>query len=66
MVVAARQVEVHCGAIVSTMNRVEYNENPEVTKLFLWVTAAESVVFITAGVGLLFFPGSWDRSGPGA
>ena len=38
------------------VNNAEYNEDPEITKLFLWVTAVESGVLIIAGCGLLFFP----------
>lgn len=49
-------MSVHGGTTVSLNNNVEYNDNPDITKLFLWVTAVESGVLIIAGAGLLFFP----------
>ena len=35
---------------------VMYTENPEITRLFLWVITVESFVLLVAGGGLLFFP----------
>lgn len=41
---------------VASKGKDMYNDNPEITKLFLWVTAVESFVLLVAGGGLLFFP----------
>ena len=32
------------------------NENPEITRLLVWVTGIESFVLLVAGVGLFLFP----------
>lgn len=45
------------GAVLAFMIDPEMDDsNPEITKLFLRVTAVESVVLIVAGLGLLLFP----------
>jgi hypothetical protein len=53
-----RQVNSEIKGRVHTVSEAtaSFNENPEITKLLLWVTGIESFVLLVAGVGLLLFP----------